>query len=192
MPPITNPSSTFEILKLIVSGLTPLLVIIIGLSLNKKLKKFEHRQWRNQKLIEKRLSIYDELAPLFNDLLCYFTFVGNWKESTPIQIIGLKRIIDKKVYLAAPLFCNTFFSTCTNFMELCYETYTGWGKDAKLKTIFDIRQAAFGSDWNSEWNDLFDPYNRAESKKVIESYYTIMNIFSKEIGLQDHYYGSPE
>jgi len=95
--------SIIEIIKLIVSATTSIVIVIIGLSINKRLKVFEHKQWKNQKLIEKRLEIYSELAPMYNDLLCYYIFVGNWKELSPDNIIKHKRIIDKKINLATPL-----------------------------------------------------------------------------------------
>ncbi len=188
MPP-TSVWTSLEVAKLIVSGLTPIFVVLIGLFLNKRLKKFEHRQWRNQKLIEKRLAIYDDLAPLLNDILCYYTYVGNWKENTPILIVNLKRTIDKKIYLASPLFCEEFFSACMTFMDLCYESYTGWGQDAKLRTKFQRRQEFFGSKWDKEWNDLFCNDNCLEPKKIREAYLRIMNIFSEEIGLQQNCLG---
>ncbi|MEJ7683363.1 MAG: hypothetical protein WKG06_36995 [Segetibacter sp.] len=142
------------------------MVIIAGLFLNKRLKIFEHKQWRNQKLIEKRLSAYDDLAPLLNDILCYYTYVGNWKENTSTQIVNLKRTVDKKIYLAAPIFCKEFFVACMNFMDTCYKTYTGWVQDAKLKTKFQRRQEAFGSKWDNKWNDFFALTTARNLKKL--------------------------
>jgi hypothetical protein len=146
--------SSLEIVKLIVQGITPILILALGLYVNRALKKFEHFQWRNQKLIEKRLQIFDDLAPHLNDLLCYFTYVGCWKDLTPLQVIQLKRTPDKKIFLAAPLFSPKFLSACANFIGLCYETYTGWGRDAKLRTKTERRQQAMGN-WESPWSDMF-------------------------------------
>src|SRR5436190_72718 len=94
--------SSLEIVKLLVSVVTPLVVAVVGIYLSRVAKRFEHLQWRNQRLIEKRIVIYDDLAPHFNDLLCYFTFVGCWKELLPSDVVALKRTVDKKIYLAAP------------------------------------------------------------------------------------------
>jgi hypothetical protein len=178
--------NALEVAKLVVSVLTPVLVVSVGLFINKRLKKIEYNQWRNQKLIEKRLTIYDDLAPLLNDILCYYTYVGNWKENSPIQIINLKRIVDKKVYLAAPLFCKEFLSSCMNFMNLCYETYTGWGQEPKLRTSFQKRQEVFGVNWEKNWDQIFSNSNHADPKGIQEAYINIMHIFSEEIGLQNN------
>ncbi len=173
--------NSLEIVKLIVQGITPILILLIGLYVNRALKRFEHFQWRNQKLIEKRLQIFDDIAPHFNDLLCYFTYIGCWKDLTPLQAIQLKRSLDKKIYLAAPLFSPNFFSACMSFMNLCYETYTGWGRDAKLRTKIERRKQAAGN-WETTWTDMFsdDP---SDPNKIREAYQEIMKCFSEDIGL---------
>jgi hypothetical protein len=178
--------TSLAITKLIVAGLTPVLIAIIGLLISKKLKKLEHNQWRNQKLIEKRLLVYDELAPLLNDILCYYSYVGNWKEHTPIQIIALKRIVDKKIYLVAPMFCKEFFSACMTFMNLCYGTYKDWGEDAKLKTNFERRKQAMGANWDLKWDKIFCVDECSDFNNIRTAYLQIMNIFSEEIGLQNN------
>jgi hypothetical protein len=47
--------NSLEIVKLIISAITPIVVGILVWKLNEAVKRFEHRQWRNQKLIERRL-----------------------------------------------------------------------------------------------------------------------------------------
>jgi hypothetical protein len=61
-------------------------------------ERFKVTLWTNQKVIEKRIDVYDKLAPMLNDLYCYFYYVGNWKELTPIRIIETKRKLDKTFY----------------------------------------------------------------------------------------------
>lgn len=178
-------SLTFEILKLFVSSLAPISVVITGLFINKRLKVFEHKQWKNQKLIEKRLEIYSEIAPLYNDLLCYYTFVGNWKDLSPDNIVKYKRIIDKKINLAVPLFSEEFVIECNKFIELCYKLYNGWGEDAKLRTTIKHRKESYSENWNKNWDAIFcndkDCTNIGDIRKA---YLNIMKVFSKEIGLQ--------
>ena len=69
--------NSLEVVKLLVGILNPIALLIIGWFINKRLKKVEQSQWLNQKMIEKRLEIYDKLAPSFNDLFCFYTNVGN-------------------------------------------------------------------------------------------------------------------
>jgi hypothetical protein len=36
---------------------------VLGIYIHRVTKRFEHLQWRSQKLVEKRLAVYDDLAP---------------------------------------------------------------------------------------------------------------------------------
>jgi len=179
-----NPWNSLEVVKLISSSLTPLIVAGVGIYIHRLTKRFEHLQWRNQKLVEKRLSIYDDLASLLNENMCYFTYVGSWKERTPPEVIASKRIIDKKIHLAAPLFSPCFFSTCMKFQNLCFETYTGWGEDAKLRTQFKRRKDAFEEKWDQSWDLAFS--DEFDDPSIIrQAYLEIMRCFSEEIGIYD-------
>ncbi|MBN2577918.1 MAG: hypothetical protein JXB10_02925 [Pirellulales bacterium] len=141
------PWNSLEISKIIVNALTPILVIVFGFWLNRRLKHLELIQWANQKIIEKRIKIYEEITPLLNELLCYFTYIGSWKEMTPPEIVNLKRKIDKIAYINAPLLPSKFLEHYNYFMQLCYETYSGWGQDAQLKTKFKRRCETAGNQW---------------------------------------------
>lgn len=177
-----GPWNWLEVVKLGAGVLTPAALAVFGIYINRVTKRFEQRQWRSQKLTEKRLAVYDDLAPQFNDLLCYFTYIGCWRDLDPPAVVGLKRIIDKKVYLAAPLFSPKFFSACMEFQNLCFETYTGWGRDATLRTQSQRRQESRSHTWQNEWNAYFSnqPSNPEEIRRA---YNQIMNAFSEDIGV---------
>lgn len=174
--------TSLEIVKLVVQLLSPIAVAILGFYFTRIVKSFEHFQWRNQRLIEKRIEVYDDLAPDFNDLLCYFTFVGSWKGLSPPDIVSRKRALDKKIYLAAPLFSSEFFSACTNFMDLCYSTFQGWGEDAKLRTPFERRKDAAGKKWRKSWGNCFVD-DVSEPEHIQRAYQEILRVFSVDIGI---------
>lgn len=177
-----NPWNDLEIIRLCVSALTPIFVAVLGIYIHRFTKRFEHLQWRNQKLIEKRLSIYDELAPLFNDNFCYFTYVGSWKEFSPEDIIQAKRKIDKKIYIAAPLFSKRFLKTCLIFQDLCYEIYNGTGRNARLRTDFEKRKEYDTKPWQDSWPECFSK-DVSSQKSIKKAYQDIMDCFSDEIGI---------
>jgi len=177
-----GPWSWLEIAKLLAGLFTPAALAGFGVYIHRVTKRFEHLQWRSQKLIEVRLAIYNDLAPQLNDLLCYFTYVGCWKDLDPPAVVALKRIIDKKVHLAGPLFSQPFFSACMEFQNLCFETYSGWGRDALLRTQFQRRQQARPKDWKLEWNECFSDI--AYDPKVIQdAYKKIMEACAIDIGV---------
>jgi len=173
-----------EVAKLVIQGLTPIFLILLGLFVQRALKRFEHQQWRSQKLIEKRLAIYDVLAPKFNLLLCYYLYVGPWRDVEPGEIIKLKREIDQQIHLARPLFSTEFFDSSMSLVDLCFETYTGWGKDARLKTGFGQRRAALGTNWKPEWEECFSA-DVTPSPAIRKSYDSVMLAFSNDLGVCD-------
>ena len=176
--------NSLEVAKLLVSSLTPILVIAIGLIINRNLKRLEFLQWKNQRVIEKRLSVFDELAPSLNDLLCYFTYVGCWKELKPVEVVKLKRQIDRIVHVNAPLFSPDLVSNYNNFINQCYSTYSGWGQDAKLRTLSQRRREATGANWDDNWNQCFSDINDCSDPATVKSsYIALMTCLSKELGV---------
>ncbi len=171
-----------EFAKLGVGILTPIAIVVAGIYVHRITKRFEHFQWRGQKLIEKRLAIYDEIAPLINDVLCYYTYVGAWRDFDPPQIVALKRTIDRKIHLSAPLFGLEFFNSCMRFQDLCFDTYSGWGEDAKLRTEFRRRQESRPKDWKSEWADYFSD-EVTDPKEIRTAYKAVMEAFAQDIGI---------
>ena len=162
--------NSLEIVKLLASILTPAAIAMLGIYVHRVSKRFEDRQWKSQKLIEKRLTIYDDIAPDLNDVLCYFTYIGCWKELTPPDVVKRKRSIDRKLYLAQPLFSQSFFIAANEFMRLCYSTYGGWGKDATLRTHFERRRNAT-QNWMPEYDDCFATASDVSDPELIKAAY---------------------
>ena len=177
-----GPWNWLEVAKLVAGLLTPIALTLLGVYIHRVTKRFEHLQWRSQKLIEKRLAVYDDLAPLFNDLLCYFSFVGSWRDMNPPQVVALKRTIDKRVFLASPLFTPEFFNACMAFQAMCFETYTGWGRDPRLRTPSARRREGRPDNWQEGWDLLFSE-EVASKKDVQAAYRRIMECFARDIGV---------
>ncbi len=175
--------NSLEVVKIIVGILSPITVVIIGFWINSHLKNIDHSLWMNQKVIERRLMIFDEMAPSLNDLLCYFTYIGLWKDRTPNQIVHLKRKLDQIAYVNYPLFSTGFLERYNSLIDLCFETYTGWGSDAKLRTKYSRRKKAFSTEWRESWESHFSSKKTPETKKVEEEYLKLMSFFSNELGI---------
>jgi hypothetical protein len=173
-----------EVAKLVSGGLTSIVLAGIGIYIHRITKQFEHAQWRSQKLIEKRIAVYDELMPEINDVLCYFTYVGCWRDLDPPTVVSLKRIIDKKMHLAFPLFSREFHDTCLKFQSLCFETYNGWGQDARLRTHFQRRKEARAKDWRSDWDSCFSDSNSlSDVQEIRAAYNCLVEAFACDIGV---------
>lgn len=102
-----HPWNSLEIVKLAAEVLTPVSVAAFGWLVSHRLKQLELVQWTNQKLIEKRLALYDTIAPLLNRLLCFYTWVGPWKDISPDDVIRAKRELDQTRRSTSIATCST-------------------------------------------------------------------------------------
>lgn len=175
--------NSLEIAKLVVAGLTPLFVAIIGFWLNRRLKSLEQAQWSQQKVIERRIKAYDELAAPLNQLFCFFCYVGSWKELDPPALVRLKRQMDQTAHVSAPLFDQYFLLRYNALIDRCFATFGRWGDDAKLRTLPDRRQEAAGSSWQIEWDGCFAAREEAsEPSDVKAAYAELMAYLAQAIG----------
>jgi hypothetical protein len=126
--------------------LIPLAVAVVAYLLSR-------RQSRSHELVAARVGYYQTLTPMFNDLVCYMTFIGAWKSFSPPAVIELKRDMDKQFYCAAPLFSVSVSDAYGAFTDLCFKTFNMWGQDALLLTSAYRRRDSHA--WPAEWDDYF-------------------------------------
>jgi hypothetical protein len=158
----------FDIIKLVIETMTPIIVLIFGIKINKILKKQESVFWTNQKILEKRLEIYDKVIFKLNDIYCFHCYIGNWKELNPFDIIEHKRNLDKIMNSYAPLFINGLLNNYDIFMEECYTTFSGWGNDPKIKSLY-IQRENHNKKWEKTWKEMFDYENIKTDKDEKQS-----------------------
>ena len=145
----------FNVIQTVAAVSVPIVVAIIGYQFNLRLKLYEASQWRNQELIKARLQYFGQLAPMMNDLMCYLTFIGRWKELTPPEVIAIKRNADRLFYSIAPLFSESAVEAYQSFLDQGFSTYGRWGADARIRSGAIRRRQAAGDTWRAEWDDLF-------------------------------------
>jgi len=157
-----------DILRLISETLTPIIVLIFGIKINKILKKQDADLWTNQKILDKRLDIYDKVIYMLNDIYCFHSYVGNWKELSPLDIIEHKRKLDKIMYSYVPLFKDGLLKAYENFMNECYKTFSSWGSDSKIKSLY-INREKYNKLWKNTWIEMFDCENIKSDKDEEDS-----------------------
>ncbi len=175
--------TTFEIAKLLVSALTPLIVAGFGWRISTTLKNLEQKQWSNRKLIEKRIEVYDKVSPLLNRLFCYFHWIGDWKEYTPVEIIKAKRSLDHTIYIYKYLLEPDFFEAYLKFTRGLFSMYNGAGEDARLRTAIRNEEGdrAKLDGWERSFEACFDPDNALPLKEIARLYEDVMNAQKKGI-----------
>jgi PAS domain-containing protein len=187
---MADTSVLLDVVKTLASVAVPVVVAVVGHRLSRRLKLWEASQWRNQELIKARLQYYGQLAPMLNDVMCYLTFIGRWKELTPPEVIQIKRDMDRLFYSFAPLFSEEALDAYRDFSEACFQTHGGWGRDARIRSGFVRRRQARPDTWNPEWEDLFalsenEEVSQQNLTSVLDRYDRLLAALVKDIELSE-------
>lgn len=179
--------NTLEVAKLIVAALAPVSIVMLGFFVNRRIKDLERIEWTNRKAIEKRIDLFDRLAPDVNRLYCYLNWIGDWQEMTPPEVVALKRRLDKGFFVYRYLIGEDVFLAYQAFMELAFRTYVAAGKDALIRTTLasplgDRRTSRF-FEWRAEWDGFFDEQDVPDPQLVQDAYARLMLAFKASIGL---------
>jgi hypothetical protein len=175
-----------EVAKLVVSALTPIAVAIIGVQLARTARRVEEVQWANRKVVERRLELYELMAPNLNDLFCFFMLVGHFAEITPPDALGRKRALDRALHAHAPLFSHEFRARYEHFVGTCFLHFVGVAEPPQLRTSPVFQRTERGvAVWRNEWDAMFAPSDKASSTAEIASTYdALMTSFAEELGVQ--------
>ncbi|TCP62193.1 hypothetical protein EV663_10236 [Rhodovulum bhavnagarense] len=177
-----------EIIKIVISLVTPITVAFVGYFLNQRLKSIDNAQWQSRKIVEKRLELYDQIAPDLNLMLCFCTWVGYWKEISPKQMLEAKRSLDKTVNIYKHLLSDEFYILYGDFIHTIFQTYTGHGKDALIKSevanSWGDRTKHANYEWEEGYNRLFTDVDLPNRREVFEKYDRTMNALRDCIGIE--------
>jgi hypothetical protein len=179
--------SSLEIAKLSVAVLTPILLVGLGILVNRAGRRVEEAQWAGRKLVERRLELHQQMAPGLNDLLCFFTCRGHFREIEPPQAIKRKRELDKTFFTNEQLFSDEFRRRYRSFIEILFQHFTGFGSDAKLRTDRTLlkHERGAGQPWNDDWGDLFvEPSDASSHDEVLAAYESLMRCFADDLGVR--------
>lgn len=182
--------NSLEAVKLVVGVLTPISVAGFGWFISRRLKRFELLQWSNQKLIEKRIAVYDLVGPQINKLYCFFMWVGTWKETSPVEVLQIKRDLDRTMHVYGHLFDHSVFSAYREFIDTLFDTFQGVGADAKIRSFLSSldgdRTNHCAYEWQPAWEEKFASPERAPSLHEIETRHTtLLKAFAQSMGVRE-------
>src|SRR5580700_5082269 len=140
--------TSMQIVTVVVDALTPLTVAGLGFYVARASRRIEQVQWANQTVVTRRLDIFGQLAPGLNQLLCFATFVGGWKEIQPRQAIAIKRNLDEAMYANRVLFSGQLFTAYHQFMTTLFAMYATTDADAHLRAPIESQ---WGNRRNMPW-----------------------------------------
>ena len=174
--------NSLKIAIMIIAILAPIIIAFLAIRFNRTIKRLKMKHQTNQRIVEKRIEIYDRIGPKLNDLLCFYCYSGNWKEITPIDILRLKKELDKDINIYTPLFSDDLSNKYVDFIHLCFVSFSGWEHKEKIKSLYEIRQE-HNVEWNDDWIQFFDTNNVIEAIKMKERYIELIESFKKDLSL---------
>lgn len=190
--------NSLEITQLVVSALTPLAVAILGVAVThaskraeaataKAVRVAEQAQWANRRAVERLIELHKEMAPLLNDLMCFFRMIGQFREIDPPALIARKRQLDRVFFANEHLFASTFRQKYKIFMGKCFAHWESPGQDAKVKASAERLREERGpqAPWDDNWDRLFEsmPDSRERRHEQQVAYDDLMSAFAAELGL---------
>lgn len=153
--------------------------------------RFERRKAMNEALITKRIEVYDVVIPRANSILCFFICVGDWRSSSPPQVIGHKRAIDQAMAVNGLLFSDEVRDAHTRFVKAYFRERSGVGAPAKLRADRDFLERQWGRAWRTKWSGYIEPpppgitpdERRLARAELRQAYDELVDAFAADIGV---------
>jgi hypothetical protein len=179
--PLPSEWTSLEIAKLAVGVLTPILLFVLGVVVTRAARRVEDAQWASRTLIERRLDLFEEIAPKLNDLYAFSLVLGHFREIEPPEAVKLKRELDRTFHSHSALFTPEFAERYRAFIDACFLTYARVAEDAKLRTYIDGQRRERQS-WSDEWDGLFAVGRESSYEEIDAAYRALMDEFALEVG----------
>lgn len=180
--------NSLHIATLAVDALTPLAVAGLGYLITRTGRRLERVQWANQTVVIRRVEIFNEVGVMLNQLLCFATFVGSWKEIQPQKAIELKRKLDEKMYTNRILFSVDLFDVYRNFIATLFLMYATTDRDASLRVPIashwgDRRNLMW---WEDSMAEFFTPDHTVSVEQVQAAYEKLAEAFRSDLYVTDN------
>lgn len=165
--------------------LVTLLSLIIGFMIyrcNWVLKRMKKTHETNHIIVQKRIEAFDKIGPKLYDLISFFCYSGSWQEITPVDIMRLKKEMDKDISFNTLVFSQSLLEKYNGLNQLCFVSSTGWEHKEKIKSLYDLRKE-HNTEWNEEWINLFDTKNVVDAITLRDRYNELLLSFKKDINM---------
>lgn len=144
--------------KTAVSVLTPITIAALTFFVTRALNEQQAEHKKDEQVLQLKQTAYARIGPELNKIYVYVDDVGDYRSFKPDDIIAIKRRVDRDFHMYDSFWSKGTAQAYDAFMRAAFETFTGVGKNARLRTISAEKKAAFASDrkaWKPEWDELF-------------------------------------
>ena len=182
-----SPWNSLEVAKLLV---TPVVVALLGYFVQTQLAEQSRqtqellteqaRSWQqNLRLTDRRLQLYDNIRLELNRIYCFVEDIGTWKQDTPETVLAAKRHVDTEMHSQRAIWSPETFEAYLAYMNSAFLTYTGFGKDAQIKTSVAEKQAGI-KNWSPVWEQRL---TGTKSLDHASNYNKLLNLLAKDMML---------
>lgn len=165
--------------KLAVAALTPLVTGLVGVFVLRMGTRIETTRHLHQRLLSRRLDVFEEVAPKLNDIHCFYQAIGHWAELSPDEIIRRKRAVDRVLQVHRYLFGSEFWGAYQRFERAHFEMFAAVGQHARLRLDAPHMRARMGDQFKSEWTGAASAVNGSHQEQRAE-YDSLMRALGDE------------
>ncbi len=144
--------------KLLLSGLTPVILGMLTYVVNNAIQERGALLKREEQVLAEKQRVYGEMGKKLNIIYCYVKDVGDYRSYTPGSIVEMKRECDRQFYTYRPYWNQQTERRYADFMNAAFQTYNGAGIPARINTSKAEKVAAYDFDkltWNTSWDTYF-------------------------------------
>lgn len=153
MEPKKSPWNSLEVVKVIVSILTPLVVGAFGYWIQSTIASQAEEFKSTQRIVDRRLAVYDEIRLGLNSIYSFVEDVGTWKLDTPESIAVHRRAIHAAMHTNRAIWSPQTFEAYLDYMDrVAFKTFSGVGQDAAIRTRKRQKEVGIAS-WKREWSE---------------------------------------
>jgi hypothetical protein len=150
----------------------PLVLAVFGYLIQQKLSE-QDRAWKtSQRVIDRRLQVYDSIGRDLNRIYCFVQDVGTWKEDTPEKVIGYKRSIDGQMHAHRAIWPRDTFAAYVDYMDRsAFLIFQGVGSDPRIRTGDGQKRigvVGWKSDWSAQLTGERDPNHRQKYERLVD------------------------
>ena len=106
---------------------------------------------------------------------------------SPEDVVRAKRDLDRTINVYRHLFEDEVYEDYQAFMYSLFETYTGVGNDARIRSLIkgpDGDRTTCSYSWKEEWSSGFSSPDRATNQAEIRAkYHQLMNALTRSFGV---------
>lgn len=172
---IKNREHKLEVRKVLLSILTPLVLVVLTFVVNDAIQQRGSLLKREEQILAEKQKIYAELGKKLNVFYVYVADIGDFRAYTPTRVVEMKREADRQFFMYRPYWSAETEKRYNEYMSAAFQTYNGAGLSAKINASRSQKIAAYDVDklkWDPTWNNYF---TENSDPGIAEKYYALIS-----------------